>query len=165
MNILQTKAAQGLLVVRRLLVDAWHRIAATRLRKAAERGGAAGQTDLGMVYEKGWGVPQNASEAVKRHRNAAEQGLAVAQSGPASMYHEGHGLPQDDAEAVRCCEAANQHCPPRPNTISASCTRMALVSHRTALRHMGVAALPDPTEWAGADPLLNSGNLAGYVAS
>ena len=116
-----------------------------------------------MMYEKGWGVPQNASETVKRHRKTAEQGLAAAQYRPASMYHEGRGLPQDDAEAVRWfCEAVNQHC--RPNTISASGTRMALVSHRTALTHICVSALPDPAEWAGADPLLNSSNLADYEA-
>ncbi len=66
-----------------------------------------------MMYEKGWGVPQNTSEIVKRHRKTAEQGLAVAQYRPASMYHEGHGLPRDDAEAVRWfCAAANQHYPP-----------------------------------------------------
>ena len=75
----------------------------------AERGDAASQTDLGMMYEKGWGVPQDASEAVKWHRKAAEQGLTVAQYGLASIYHKGHVLPQDHAERAKWLrEAAEQ---------------------------------------------------------
>ena len=48
-------------------------------RKAAEKGFAPAQVNLGRMYDEGAGVPQDYAEAVKWVRNAAEQGYAMAQ--------------------------------------------------------------------------------------
>jgi TPR repeat protein len=48
-------------------------------RKAAEKGNAKAQYNLGWCYANGQGVPQNYTEAVKWWRKAAEQGDASAQ--------------------------------------------------------------------------------------
>jgi hypothetical protein len=44
----------------------------------AEDGDSAAQYNLGIIYNKGWGVPQDYKEAVKCYTLAAEQGVAVA---------------------------------------------------------------------------------------
>jgi hypothetical protein len=46
----------------------------------AEQGNAYAQTDLGVLYENGLGVPQNNAEAIKWYRKAAAQGNVNAQS-------------------------------------------------------------------------------------
>ena len=70
-------------------------------RRAAEQGHASAQSNLGVKYAKGEGVPQDAAEAVKWFRRAAEQGHAGAQSNLGVNYANGEGVPQDLAEAVK----------------------------------------------------------------
>ena len=70
-------------------------------RHAAEQGEAIAQSNLGVMYATGRGVPQDDAEAVRWYRLAAEQGDARAQSNLGAMYATGRGVPQDDAEAVR----------------------------------------------------------------
>jgi hypothetical protein len=67
----------------------------------AEQGHASAQLNLGTLYRKGQGVPQNSKEAVKWYRLSAEQGDEKAQYNLAQMYAEGQGAPQDYKEAVR----------------------------------------------------------------
>ena len=69
--------------------------------KAAEQGDSEAQTDLGMRYHTGDGVPKDYAEAVKWYRKAAEQGHAIAQYNLGFMYHAGEGVPQDVAEAEK----------------------------------------------------------------
>jgi TPR repeat protein len=71
------------------------------LRPLAEQGNAGAQTNLGLMYAKGVGVPQDSAEAIKWYRKAAEQGYAVAQGLLGATYLEGKGAPQDYAEAVK----------------------------------------------------------------
>ena len=71
---------------------------ATALREwtpLAEQGDAAAQFNLGVMYEKGQGVPQDDKTAVKWYRLAAEQGNASAQNNLGAMYNNGNGVPQD----------------------------------------------------------------------
>ena len=72
-----------------------------RDQAAAEQGNAKAQTNLGVRYFNGRGVPQDDAEAVRWFRQAAEQGHAKAQFNLGLMYATGRGVPQDDAEAVR----------------------------------------------------------------
>ena len=67
----------------------------------AEQGNAFAQAqfNLGAMYFKGDGVPQDYKEAVKWWRLAAEQGLAQAQYNLGVMYGKGQGVPQDDVLA------------------------------------------------------------------
>jgi uncharacterized protein len=67
-------------------------------RKAADRGFAKAQSNLGFMYENGRGVSQNYAEAIKWWRKAAEQGLASAQHNLGHMYFDGRRVPQNYAE-------------------------------------------------------------------
>ena len=49
------------------------------VRQAAEQGDATAQFNLGVMYAKGEGVPQDDAEAVRWFRLSAEQGHASSQ--------------------------------------------------------------------------------------
>ena len=61
----------------------------------AEQGNAAAQNNVGAGYDKGLGVPQNHTEAVKWYGLSADQGDVIAQNNLAAMYANGLGVPQD----------------------------------------------------------------------
>ena len=67
----------------------------------AEAGDDLAQFLLGLMYDKGEGVPQDYAEAVKWYRLAADQGNASAQYNIGNRYSNGKGVPQDYAEAVK----------------------------------------------------------------
>ena len=46
----------------------------TRARRAADKGNAGGETNLGALYANGWGVPQDVREGIKWWAKAAAQG-------------------------------------------------------------------------------------------
>ncbi len=75
-------------------------------RPLAEQGNAKAQYNLGLMYRKGQGVPQDDAEAVGWWRKAAEQGNAGAQNNLAVMYRNSQGVPRDDAEAAKWCRKA-----------------------------------------------------------
>ena len=70
---------------------------ATKIK--AEQGDAEAQFNLGQMYRKGRGVPQNYEEAVKWYEKAALQGNATAQNNLAGKYTRGQGVEQDYIEA------------------------------------------------------------------
>jgi hypothetical protein len=72
-----------------------------KLRPLAEAGNAEVQNNLGAMYAKGHGVPQDAKEAAKWYRKAAEQGVAKAQAALGGMYFRGLGVSQDYKEAIK----------------------------------------------------------------
>jgi hypothetical protein len=94
------------------------------IKPLAEGGLPEAQLNLGLLYEKGQGVPQDYAEALKWnlkaaeqgnakalnwYRKAAEQGNAEAQFHLGRMYDERRGVPQNYAEAVKWYrEAAEQ---------------------------------------------------------
>ena len=61
-------------------------------RKAAARGFAEAQNNLGLIYVLGRGVPQDDAEAVKWFRKAAAQGYAPAQNNLGEMRRQGRGV-------------------------------------------------------------------------
>ncbi len=65
-------------------------------RPLADQGDAEAQSNLGVMYDNGRGVPQDDAQAVRWYRLAAEQGHADAQFNLGWMYHQGRGVPQDD---------------------------------------------------------------------
>ena len=67
----------------------------------AEQGDVAAQYRLGVMYDKGEGVRENDTEAVKWYRLAAEQGAFEAQEQLAWKYEEGEGVPQNYVEAYK----------------------------------------------------------------
>ena len=65
----------------------------------AEQGHAEAQKNLGWMYKKGQGVPQDSKEAVKWYRLSVKQGNADAQYNLGVMYFKGTGVLQDYALA------------------------------------------------------------------
>jgi len=55
--------------------------------------------NLGLLYAKGQGVPQDYAQAMKGWRQAAAQGHAGAQLNLGVLYDEVQGVPQDYAQA------------------------------------------------------------------
>jgi TPR repeat protein len=55
------------------------------IRPLAEQGNAGAQTDLGVIYDTGLGVPQDYAQAVVWYHKAADQGDAGALRPPSSM--------------------------------------------------------------------------------
>ena len=70
------------------------------LRRAAELGSTAAQSDLGSCYYYGEGVPKSYPEALKWFRKAAEQGHAHAQYSIGWQYYYGQGVTQNYSEAI-----------------------------------------------------------------
>ena len=67
----------------------------------AEKGNASAQTNLGVMYRTGKGVPKDYAEAVEWYRLAAEQGYAEGQTNLGVMHEKGQGVTQDYAEAAK----------------------------------------------------------------
>jgi hypothetical protein len=86
------------------------------LRQAAEQGHFGGQYRLGLMYDKGEGVPEDDAEAVKWYRKAAEQGDAKAQNSLGAMYVIGGDVSTRPAPAAGSCSnpATAKSCPTYP---------------------------------------------------
>jgi uncharacterized protein len=67
----------------------------------ADQGLADAQFNLGVMYNRGQGVPQDFAEAAKWYRKAADQGVAAAQFMLGVMYRDGQGVPQNFIEAAK----------------------------------------------------------------
>ena len=84
---------------------------ATALREwktPAKQGLANAQFNLGHVYRRGHGVPQDDKTAVKWYRLAAKQGNVHAQFSLGWRYHKGQGVTQDYKTAVKWFRLADQ---------------------------------------------------------
>lgn len=71
------------------------------VKAAAEKGDAAAQTQLGLRYRKGLGVPVDNEKAVEWYRRAADQQYAEGQAYLGFMYMTGKGVKKSDADAVK----------------------------------------------------------------
>jgi len=76
------------------------------LRPLADGGNAVAQTELGFLYNNGWGVQQNPIDAMTWFRKAADQGIATAKGELGIMYGDGLGVTQNPAEALRWYRSA-----------------------------------------------------------
>ncbi len=70
-------------------------------RQLDDQGNAFAQYNLGLMYTRGEGVPQDYKEAVKWYRKAADQGDVPAQYNLGTMYLNGWGVTQDYVVAIR----------------------------------------------------------------
>ncbi len=70
-------------------------------RPLAEQGYARSQYSVGVLYDRGQGVPQNYTKAAKWYRLAAEQGYSGAQYNLAQMIRLGQGVSQNYAKAAK----------------------------------------------------------------
>jgi TPR repeat protein len=82
-----------------------------QLRSRAEKGDAASQFSMGLIYDLSEGsgvVPKDNALALHWYRLAAEQGLPEAQDNLAWMYLNAIGIPQNTGEAVRWYRRAGE---------------------------------------------------------
>lgn len=70
-------------------------------KRRATAGEAAAQSNLGLFYSFGKGVPRDANESIKWFRLAADQGDAQAQYNLGIAYDQGNGVSKSVAEAFR----------------------------------------------------------------
>jgi len=70
------------------------------LRPLAEGGDSRAQATLGTMYNRGRGVSQSNTEALRWFHLAADRGDALAEFNLGLMYAEGQGVPQDQALAA-----------------------------------------------------------------
>jgi hypothetical protein len=68
----------------------------------AERARPSAQTDLGLLYCEGCGLPQDYVKAREWFEKAAMQGDVYAQTSLGFLYHQGLGVCQDYAKAREC---------------------------------------------------------------
>ena len=76
-------------------------------REAAEQGYRAAEFNLGLMYARGSGVPQDYPEAVKWFSSAAEQGHPAAQLNLGIAYARGQGAVQDVVVALMWLSVAS----------------------------------------------------------
>lgn len=67
--------------------------------RAAEKGFALAQYNLGLAYDLGHGVPVDERQALRYYLQAAEQGFGAAQFNVGNMYANGRGTGRDLFEA------------------------------------------------------------------
>lgn len=75
-------------------------LAAQLFRKAAEQGSKVAQFNLGLCFEQGLGVSEDAKQAAEWHLKSAEQGYAAAQERLGAFYTEGKGVLKDLQKAA-----------------------------------------------------------------
>jgi TPR repeat protein len=83
-----------------------HRAAYDIWLPLAEQGDIRAQYNIGVLYDRGLGVPQNFAEATRWYRIAAERGHVDAQANLGYAYEQGRGVPQDFAQAAKWYRAA-----------------------------------------------------------
>ena len=71
------------------------------LRPLANNGDPRSQYAMGIMSEKGFGMPVNFRQAADWYLKAAKQGNTDAQYNLGAMYEHGVGMPVDYAQAVR----------------------------------------------------------------
>jgi hypothetical protein len=70
-------------------------------RPLAEQGDALAQYNLGVLYRKGRGMPQDDVQARQWFEKAAAQGQAKAQFNLGTLYFNGEGVKKDYQQALR----------------------------------------------------------------
>ena len=75
-------------------------------RQAAERGQAAAEDRLGMLYQRGEGVAQDYAQARLWYERASTRGYGEATNHLGSLYDHGLGVVEDNARAAQLYEKA-----------------------------------------------------------
>ena len=83
--------------------------AAKAWRPLAEGGDPMAQFNLGLLYETGRGVAEDATQASAWYERAALQGVTQAQFNLALLHQTGRGVEKDATEALYWLEVAARH--------------------------------------------------------
>lgn len=73
---------------------------------AARKGDVVGEFDLGLIYEKGKGIPVNYAKAKELFTRAASQGYSEAMTQLADMYFNGLGVTRSEQQALQLYKKA-----------------------------------------------------------
>ncbi len=90
----------------------------------AERGDMRAQYNLGVLYDRGLGVPPNFAAAAKWYLAAAEQGHTDAEANLGYAYEQGRGVAQDFGQAANGTDG-------RPNAATSRHRRISVPFMRT----------------------------------
>jgi TPR repeat protein len=74
----------------------------------AGQGDPDAMTNLGMLYEIGYGTKRDFGKAAELYEKAAQLGFVVAQYNLANLYYDGRGVSRDKKQAARWYTAAAQ---------------------------------------------------------
>lgn len=77
-------------------------------RQASAGGDARAQYLLGMMYQRGQGVPSNPAEAATLYEKAVQGGVVSALSRLAEIYMRGEGVPKDMEKAMMYARRSSQ---------------------------------------------------------
>ena len=75
-------------------------VALNEFKSLAAKGNADAQVNLGFLYARGHGLPQDYKEAASWYRKAAEQAQVDAQFNLGSLYYDGLGVKRDFIQAA-----------------------------------------------------------------
>jgi len=78
-------------------------------QQAADKQFVRAHYNLGLLYEKGWGVEQNYVNAVEHYQIAAKANLPLAQYNLSLLVLSGLGTDRNAEEAFKLCETAASH--------------------------------------------------------
>ncbi len=117
------------------------------------------QGNLGQMYAKGQGVPQDYAAAAAWYRKSADQGLAISQNNLGTMYVSGQGVTRDYVQAHKWFNLAAERF--TPSVIEgrefAVKNRDAVAAMMTSARGSAEARTRVGTKirklWAGNGPL------------
>ena len=98
-------------------------------RPLAERGHAASQYSLGLLYYRGEGVLPDPKQAAKWYRKAADQGDPDAQLNLGLMYAQGEGVKKNYVDAYKWFSLASAYYPPGENRDAAYRNRENVAAH------------------------------------
>ncbi len=90
---------------------------------SAQQGLADAQNNLGILYERGLGVPQDFKEAFKWFSAAARQGYFAAQNNLGTLYDRGLGVRQDWKKAFELYSLLRRRDMGWPRATSERCMR------------------------------------------
>ena len=75
-------------------------------KKAADQANAVAQSNLGLRYATGQGVPKDLGKATELYQKATDQGYAGAQNNLGVLYATGRGVPKDSGKAAELFQKA-----------------------------------------------------------
>ena len=73
-------------------------------RKLAKTGDAQAENNIGYLYERGLGVPQDYGTALKWYKRSASKDLPEAEYNAGLLYHYGYGVAKNQSEAKKWFE-------------------------------------------------------------
>lgn len=78
-------------------------------QQAADKQFVRAHYNLGLLYEKGWGIEQNYAKAVEHYQIAAKANLPLAQYNLSLLVLSGLGTERNATDAFKLCETAASH--------------------------------------------------------